>query len=257
MKTRDRAVPINSRIVLYLTLLSGAMLATNSASAQQPETTASIYLWVTNVNEKLTNGAEVDIDNSTMIDNLDFAFEGNLEHRRGNWLYGFDVVYADVGKSENLDVPVDGGSVTADTDVNSSTTVLSGYAGYRLVKNRNWELYGTGGLRYANFDTTLKTDADDAGVSYRLDIEEDPTDVIVGLRGAYTIDQNWAFPFLVDVGGGGSDLTWQAYGAVSYSWGPNTVSGGYRCMNWQLDSDSKYLDEVTYDGPLLAYSFHF
>lgn len=268
MTTRDRAVHRLCRTLPCLTLLGGALLSSSSAFAQQsswaapteqPRTTASIYLWITNVTWGFNNGSEVEVDSETVLENFDYAFEANLEHRRNEWLYGLDVVYADIGGNDTPDIPApgSGSSVSSDVDFNSFSTIATGYVGYRLVNNPSLQLYGTGGLRYSDFEGTLKFDVDDAGISYRNELDESQTDVVVGLRGEYNVDQNWSFPFNVDVGGGGSDLTWQAYGAVAYRFGQHTVSAGYRYMTWELDSDTDMLDEATYYGPLLAYSFHF
>ncbi|QEM81935.1 hypothetical protein [Halomonas binhaiensis] len=269
MIIRDRATSRLCRTLLHRALLGGTLLCSSSVIAQQstgvastaeePRTTASIYLWITNVTWGFNNGSEVDVDSETVLENFDYAFEANLEHRRDEWLYGLDVVYADIGGNDTPDIPLPGSGtrVSSDVDFNSFTTIATGYVGYRLINSPHLQLYGTGGFRYSSFEGTLKFDVDDAGLSYRNELNEKQTDVVVGLRGEHNIDQNWSIPFNFDIGGGGSDLTWQAYGAIAYRFGQHTVSGGYRYMNWKLDSDSDELDEASYYGPMLAYSFHF
>lgn len=233
------------------------------ASAQDAETTASVYVWGTNIDESLQQAGEVEVDNSTVFENLDFAIMGELLHRRDDWLYGLDLVYADIGKDVSASVPVQdpqsGGvsAVDADIDFSTNTTIVHGSIGYRWFDDAALELYTTGGIRYTRFDSELKGEIEATGAAYKTKDTENLTDITIGIRGKYRLDPNWSFPFLADVGTGGSEVSWQAFAAVSYETGPHMFSGGYRYMQWRLDDDSDLLDEVTYDGPVLAYSYHF
>jgi hypothetical protein len=46
-------------------------------------------------------------------------------------------------------------------------------------------------------------------------------DGIIGMRGYFMLGDNWSIPYYADIGTGGSDLTWQLFGAIGYrfSWG--------------------------------------
>jgi hypothetical protein len=41
------------------------------------------------------------------------------------------------------------------------------------------------------------------------------------MRGYFMLGDNWYIPYYADIGTGGSDLTWQLFGAIGYrfSWG--------------------------------------
>lgn len=263
MSTNGSCVITQFRQFRALLACMGALGVASVASAQGVETTASVYLWGTNIDETFQQGGSVEVDNSMVFDNLDFAFMGELQHRRDEWLYGLDLIYADLSKGVDASVPVqssqpDGYStVDANVDLSSKTTMVHGFIGYRWFDDPAWEFYTTGGIRYTRFDTELKGDIEGSGVKYSAEDTEVFTDITVGVHGRYRLTPNWSFPFLADVGTGGSDVSWQAFAAASYETGPHMFSGGYRYMQWRLDDDSDLLDEVTYDGPVLAYSYHF
>jgi len=247
-------------------LVSGLALvlfffAANPVFAQPMETKATIYLWATAVDQELQSGANADASRKTVLENLDFALMGEVTHRNGAWLFGLEGFYAKLGKDGNASFTVNSGEPATPTDIdaaasfNTETTILGGFAGYRLVETSQFDLYGTAGLRYTRFDTELTVDDLTNIQSYRFTTTENLTDVTAGVRGQYRFNENWSLPFVADIGTGSSDLTWQAFAGVNYGWGRNVLTAGWRHMAWEIDGD--YLKDVSYDGPLLAYSYRF
>ncbi|MGQ7249570.1 hypothetical protein ACUN9Y_19830 [Halomonas sp. V046] len=225
------------------------------------ETTASVYLWSTDVSQDLKGGASVETDSRTVLENLDFGLMGAIAHRSDAWMYGLDALYADIGKDGSVDVPVEdaepGSSGAIDTvlDFSTKTTFINAYIGHQWFERGDWSIYGTAGLRFTRFETELVVDADGLGAK-KFNTQEDVTDATFGLRGNYNVATGWKVPFVVDVGTGGSDVSFQAYSAAQYHWGNSSVTAGYRYMKWKL-RHADYLDEVVYEGPVLAYSYSF
>lgn len=236
-------------------------LPVNLAAAEQMETKATIYLWATAVDQELQGGADADASRKTVLENLDFALMGEVTHKNGAWLFGLEGFYAKLGKDGNASFTVNSGEPATPTNIdaaasfNTETTILGGFAGYRLVETPEFDLYGTAGLRFTRFDTELTVDDLTNIQSYRFTTTENLTDVTAGVRGQYRFNENWSLPFVADIGTGSSDLTWQAFAGVNYGWGRNVLTAGWRHMAWDIDGD--YLKDVSYDGPLLAYSYRF
>ncbi|WP_046077807.1 hypothetical protein [Halomonas sp. HG01] len=243
-------------------MLGGTVLclALATPQAQADETTASLYLWGTDVDQTLEGGTRLETSRQTVMENLEFGLMGTLVHRRGPWLYGFDGLYADIGKDGDVDVPVESeepdgpDAIEAALDFTTRTTMAHAFVGHEWYRDANWSVYGTGGIRYTRFDTDLTVETDDG--ARRFDTEDNLTDATFGLRGHYSFTPRWSTPFIVDVGTGSTEISLQAFTAAEYAWGASSVTAGYRYMKWRLD-DSDFLEEVIYEGPVVAYSYRF
>lgn len=243
-------------------LLGGTVLclALATPQAQADETTASLYLWGTDVDQTLEGGTRLETSRQTVMENLEFGLMGTLVHRRGPWLYGFDGLYADIGKDGDVDVPVESeepdgpDAIEAALDFTTRTTMAHAFVGHEWYRDANWSVYGTGGIRYTRFETDLTVETDDG--ARRFDTEDNLTDATFGLRGHYSFTPRWSTPFIVDVGTGSTEISLQAFTAAEYTWGASSVTAGYRYMKWRLD-DSDFLEEVIYEGPVVAYSYRF
>ena len=79
-------------------------------------------------------------------------------------------------------------------------------------------------------------------------------DAIAGLRGTYNLAEKWYLTGYVDVGGGGSDLTWQALGGVGYKFSKVDVVLAYRYLSYEFD-DEEALDDLSLHGPFVGFKF--
>ena len=62
-------------------------------------------------------------------------------------------------------------------------------------------------------------------------------------------------PYYLDVGTGESDLTWQAFGALGYSFKWGDIVAGWRYLDYDFKSSSK-VEKVNFNGPLVGVAFH-
>ncbi len=81
-------------------------------------------------------------------------------------------------------------------------------------------------------------------------------DAVVGIKGAYRVNENWFLPYHFDIGAGDSDLTWQALAGVGYSYGWGDVLLVYRHLNYDQD-DSGLVQDLEFSGPAIAINFNF
>jgi hypothetical protein len=81
-------------------------------------------------------------------------------------------------------------------------------------------------------------------------------DVIVGCKGriGFGDRESWFVPYYLDVGTGGSDLTWQTMAGLGYSleWGDILVA--LRYLDYEMAPGTP-IKEMTFNGPAVAVSF--
>jgi|TARA_B110000467_G_scaffold114731_1_gene105247 hypothetical protein len=74
------------------------------------------------------------------------------------------------------------------------------------------------GARYFYLDLSLGIDvtnpiAAEILVAKNLSSSDDVWDAVVGITGQHQLNDQWKMNYMFDVGGGGSDLTWEAVAA--------------------------------------------
>lgn len=246
--------------------LAAALLlaSTGTGAADGWQYTGTLYLWAAGINGETAGGAEFDIDFDTLLDNLDMAFMGTVEARRGPWSAMADAVYLNVGadKGGTVKVPVAPDSaVPVDVDVGVKTRgwVINLLGAYTVVASERGSVDVLAGARYlelkAGFDLGLRVPGQDR-ITRAGSALETVWDGVVGVKGQVRLDDRWYLPYYADVGTGESDLTWQVFGGVGYTFDWGEVALVYRHMEWEFGSDHK-LDHASFSGPAAAVSWHF
>ena len=77
-----------------------------------------------------------------------------------------------------------------------------------------------------------------------------------GARWVTRFAGQWRSYVQADVGTGGSNLSWQAYGTLGYEFGWGTLFGGWRYLHVDYDQDAYRLN-VALTGPFIGASFAF
>ena len=77
-----------------------------------------------------------------------------------------------------------------------------------------------------------------------------------GFRWTARINGPWEGFAQADVGGGGSELSWQAIGAIGYRWNWGAVFVGYRYLHVDYE-DGPYRLDAALAGPLIGANFRF
>lgn len=222
---------------------------------------ASLYLWGAGIGGKTTNGGDVDIGFSDILDNLDMTYMGTFEARTGKWLLAADVVYLSVSAGNNGDIKTPLGDIAKSSSLDETNWVITPIVGYNLVDDSRWSLDVLGGARYYSLDATIELKASGSGPlntapQYKLSDSDHVLDAIVGVKGRVNIAQSWYLPYYVDIGGGDTNLTWQVFGGVGYQFNQLSVNAGYRYLEWNF-KDSVALDNQSISGPLLGMRYQF
>ena len=197
------------------------------------------------------------------LSNLDMAFMGMAEARKGPWSIYTDLLYTSFGSEDTKVRRVTGPEGFLSTDIGRkartelSTTVWTLTGGYRTVDRADFELDLMAGVRYLTMDSDLKLTLQGAdGRVFRqqkVSMDQDVWDGIVGLRGQILFPgSDWFVPYYADIGTGDSDLTWQAMVGVGYrlNWGEVTLA--YRALGYDFDKNDA---DLTLYGPGLGVGF--
>jgi len=233
---------------------------------------AAVYAWFPNfrstANVPIPGGGKVSVDTdpSSYLSNLQFAYMGSLEGRKGRWSFVGDTVYADFDKANpaitsipvnaaNVDLPV---PVTAHVDLKGLVATFA--AGYALSPSPATRVDAVAGVRYLRLKAVLDAQFNAAVPGLPPPVHVDSTkefwDGIVGLRGSSELGDNWFVPFHVDVGAGSSRFTWQAFGGVGYHFGWGDAMVGYRHLAYKLHDDGPVSD-LAFSGPVVGVAFRF
>ena len=216
-----------------------------------------------------TGGTSIDIDASTIIDNLKFVFMGTFEAQKGRWGFFTDLMYLDVGgsKSQTRDVTIGRVQlpigVTADLDLDIKGTIWTLAGSYRISTDPTVPFDILAGARLLDVKQTLgwnfsaELGPNEPVRSGSSEIKENNWDAIIGVKGRLVFGSNreWFVPYYVDVGTGDSDLTWQAFAALGYSFRWGDVIAGWRYLDYKFKSGAK-LEDANLNGPLIGVAFH-
>lgn len=232
---------------------------------------ASVPVWIPGVSGTFGEGGiEVDADSGVgdVLDdlfdvetNLDFAFVGSFDARRGPWVFSVEGFGVKLGNSLNFKL-IDGTLV----DAKIGAIIASARAGYR-VWTRPFHLFGRracfevdafAGLRYyyASFNVTLP-------LGIRMDASNGWIDPIVGLDTRLTLSRHLSLRVKGDVGGFGvgADIAWWLVTELEYRFSRLfSLSAGWGFMDADYSSgsgDDAFRWNLTLSGPMLIAGFRF
>ncbi len=254
-----------------------AMALTTTTAAQDGDSGSSsdwqhqvmIYGWLPTLSGSLNydipgSGGGIVADPSDLFDNLKMVFMGAYEGRKDKWSFQVDALYIDLGgsTSDSVSIPVGPGQPQVQVGAEQSMTALAMgfYGGYTILQSKKATLDFVAGLRYLDVEATA--DLNISGPlpptlpSKNLSQSVGLWDGIVGVKGNFSINENWYVPYRLDVGAGDSDLTWQALAGVGYRYNWGDVLLAYRHMYYDT-GDSGMLQDLEFSGPALAVSFNF
>lgn len=234
------------------------------------------YLWMASVRSAISYSptrvnrsinARVDESFSDVFKQLNFAIMAGAEARRGPFSLQADAIYIDLLQDHSgvrsvtgpfglVEVPVNlGGKLKLKTTIGSLT------GGYDIFRNDRGFVQLFGGFRYLGLRSTLDWNfqgplgnLDRAGVAKS---DADIWNGIAGLRGEHALgDGPWKAIYSVDVGAGGSKLTWQGLAEVAYvrRWGD--VGLGWRYLDFE-QSGQKSTANLRMSGPIISLRYRF
>jgi hypothetical protein len=264
---------------------AGAGVAADCADVQVPAIApvdpgkwrfeVSPYLWMASVKTSgtfspagtgQTISADVHQSFSDIFKDLNFAIMSGAEARRGLLSLQLDAMYInlltkdsgvrDVSGPRGREVPINVGG-----KLRLEETIVTLAGGYDIFRNDRGFVQLFGGFRYlglrSKLDWNFQGPLGNLARAGSVDSKSDIWNGIGGLRGEHALgDGPWKAIYYVDVGAGGSNLTWQALAQVAYvrRWGD--IDFGWRTMQFSQGSQNSTSD-VRMSGPILTLRFRF
>lgn len=253
-----------------LSLACAALLPAQSATAAEADAwvfEATPYMLAAGMNGTVgVRGfkSNVDASASEIMDNLDGAFFGVLTAEKGRWLFALEAVYLDLEDSGSKQLTSPNGIVSVNGQLEASSTIkiYQGSAGYRILDDRT-KVDLIGALRYTKLEADLEIRTQFTpgvvfpGQTRNLGGSDSWTDVVAGMRVLHPVTDNVTLMGYVDVGGGGSDLTYQAMAGANWEFSKGfSAKIGYRHMYWDYEEDGTVWD-IAASGPYLGLGIKF
>ena len=188
-----------------------------------------------------------------VFDALNFALMGTFEARKGKFISLTDLEYVSV--SDEKATP---GPLFSTVDAGFKVFIFDQEVGYRVLENseKGASLDVVGGARVWR----VKTDFEfGAGIlpATRIEASRSWVDAVGGLRGKMALSQKMFLTGKFDLGGGGSQFTWQVFGGAGYNLNPKiALIFGYRVLDVDYDKNN-FVYDMNQRGPILGLGFRF
>lgn len=211
------------------------------------------YLWASGLEGDVATlppapPANVDAGFDDILDNLDIAFMGIGEVRKGRFALVADLIYIDLSNDASTPGPLFSGA-----DLETQAFIGTFQGSYRVIQRDRGYLDVLAGARVWSVNTELSLGA---GLLPARDIDETETwvDPVIGLQARLNLGSGFHVTTMGNIGGFGvgSDLTWDAFAALGYrvnDWFAPIV--GYRHLSVDFDEDD-FLFDVEMSGPVIG-----
>jgi hypothetical protein len=213
------------------------------------------YLWGAGLEGDVALGRlpaqGVEASFSDLWDYLNIGGMAAFEARKGNWGVLVDAIYIDLGDT----VPTPD-QLYGDADVSMSQQLYSGLITYRIYDGNKTMVDMGWGSRYYRIDAELELTS---GVAQGRTVSGtvDWWDWLAGVRVVGHPSKRWSLMGYADIGGGGSQLTWEALVGADCAFNKTvSLAFGYRYLSIDYDKNS-FLYDVAMQGPYLGLGFHF
>jgi len=221
---------------------------------------ATAYGWLTGLTGTVDTPQgelEAEVGFDEILEDLEIAFFGAIEARKGRWAVVGDVFYSDV----TSETPTPFGNLYSRGEIGAETTLLSGYVTYSIVDNAETRFEIGGGVRHNNIDIDTLLVGQNGTPDAVFGRSDDWADLLVAARVTQRLSERWTGTAFADIGGfgidGSSDLTWQVFGGANYSFNEKW-SGlvGYRYQSIERELQNTDITVELY-GPVIGVQYTF
>jgi hypothetical protein len=248
-----------SRVVLHSAIFGCALFLGAKPSVAQDadegwKVTFTPYAWLAGQTGQVGIGGsvtDVDLSFGDVAENLDMGLMGVLEARHGRWAGRLDLMYISLLVDQDVTQPVAG-----EVELQQDQVVAHPEVGYAVLQRPWGGIDALAGFRYWHLTADLGVSVT-GGPSTIREGSQDWADATVGGRIRYRAGDKWRLYGKVDLGAGGSEFTWQAFGGAAYDLGRCcALTAGYRHLDVNYDSD-EFLYDTYLTGPALGIELRF
>lgn len=234
----------------------------------------TVYGWFPSIGGSVVfptgTGTSFNVDASSVIDSLNFAFMGTFGVKKGAWGLWTDLMYSDLGASKNgtRDFSVGASSLPANASANLSldikTTLWTLAGTYELAHSRDYSADLLFGTRLLDMKQTLNWTLNGniegiggAGRSGSTQVNASLWDAVIGVKGVVHLSgaRQWFIPYYADIGTGQSDLTWQVGSGIGYQFDWGALTATWRYLKYDMNSDEA-VQSLNFNGAMLGATFH-
>ena len=237
--------------VLLLLVVPGVAAAADAEDGQSPwEFTFEPYLWVA--------GVSATVGSDDLSTGVGVGFVDLLEHLRGAAMGAVSVRYQRIGLyadgnwvrvGDSAGLPAFTGFTDLDVELDIAFGTAAAFYRFRPMEGLTLDPYIGARWWFAGGDL----EANPGGPS--LKPERAWADFVVGAGLDYEITDRWFVESAVDIGGGASKFTWQAYAGTGFNFKPwFALSLGWRYIGVDYDRDGFKFDS-TLSGLLVGLKF--
>lgn len=203
----------------------------------------NLYVWAANIKGDVGvagTASAIDIGFDDILDNLNMVTSFSLGARKDKFGLFADFMYVEIAPSFETPGPLFGR-----TDLTLAQTLLDLKASYRIAEwNRGW-LEITGGGRYMNVDLDITLQP---GLLPLVNARGNDQwwDAVGGFRAQHFVSDRTFLLASGDVGGGSSNLTWQAEGGLGFQMTESvTANVTYRYLDYDYQNGGFTYDVST------------
>lgn len=246
MRCNPRHLPVLALLALAATPACQA----SPSSGEGWQWVGAPYLWMASQQTDANEDAEPvpnETSFSSIIDKLDFAFQGHVEGQGERFGVFGDVTY--IALSDNRSF------THFDTNASMDTTLTEVAGVWNVEPERYQGLDLFLGVRHlvADFSLTITPAAGQVFPPAEVGFDQSYTDVMVGGRYTGRLGEKWSVTTRVDGGWGDTDGTLNASLMLGRKLGAGSLMIGYRYLDIEVSRDTTDID-VTMSGPVLAYA---
>jgi hypothetical protein len=212
------------------------------------------YLWGSGINGQVgidNRTADVDASFGNVLSHLHFAAMGMADARLNKFVVIADAFYTDLRGEDATPGPL-----FSSVEPQQKVFFVTPEAGYRVTNSSDWAVDVLGGIRLWHLASELQFQS---GLLPGVNLERSRgwVDGIVGARAKRDFSHKWAADIYGDLGGGGSDFTYQIVGTANLNLHERyALKLGYRYLKVDYDKDN-FLMDTAMKGPIVGFSFKF
>jgi hypothetical protein len=244
----SKAFEVRGRFAAGFVALVALFAGAKPARASDWQWSITPYLWATEIGlDASINDQEIlerEADLSDVLDSLDFTLQVHFEGQNGKHGMLFDLYYADLGDDDHrfpLGGPA-GGEVVVKGDLEMTMLEAGGIYNPRGDGTGFAVLYGA---RLIDMDQELDARFElgsGSTPSRRYSASTTLVDAMLGARFVGQINDRWTYIFRADASTGGTELTWNAWTGVGWTFGETnryTLLAGYRYMEIEFEEEDQ------------------
>lgn len=248
--------PVKTHTETRVPTRNGTSASPQTDSSDEWQFQFSPYFWLASLHGTAGVGnrtTQVDESFGDIFDSLKFALMGTFEARKGKLVFLTDLEYVSI--EDDKATP---GPLFSNVNAKFKTFIFDPEVGYRIFHDADNGAFVDvlGGIRVTHVSTDLDFGA---GILPAINVQGSRTwvDAVGGLRGNAPLSKKIFVTGKFDLGGGGSNFTYQVFGGAGYSINEKVaLIFGYRVLDVNYNKDN-FIYDMNQRGPIMGLGFKF